>query len=67
MDIVEELLRHGAKLDKRDNAGNTCLHLAAVHDTTGMLITKPIRDCLTNVIRLHETFPVQEALCKQIA
>ena len=33
---MSELLKHGARLDVRDAAGNTCLHIAAVHDPSGV-------------------------------
>ncbi len=32
---MKELLRQGARSDMRDAAGNTSLHLAAVHDPSG--------------------------------
>lgn len=42
MSIVEDLLKHGAKVDEKDGAGFTALHLAAIrrHDTVVQLSLK---------------------------
>lgn len=32
LDIVQELIRHGAKMNKTDSNGNTVLHMLVIHN-----------------------------------